>query len=87
IEEKPDGGYQLLTKEDGGSTIDYMNVAPSFFKKIGYNTVYFYHPDEILAENFSVMLYDVEFPNKSEEGRKADAERLEVLEQILKSTP
>ena len=87
IVEKPGGGYRLLTNEDGSSTIDYMNVAPSFFEKIGYNTAYFYHPDEILAENFSIMLYDVEFPNKSEEARKADAERLEALEELLKFAP
>ncbi len=87
IEAKSSGGYRLLTNADGSSTVDYRNVAPSFFKKIGYNTAYFYHPDEIVAENFSIMLYDVDLPNKSEEGQKADAERLEALKEILKSTP
>ena len=54
LEKQADGRYLVLTKENGSSTLMLQNL-PDFFKKIGDNTQYIIHPDEIIADNFFMM--------------------------------
>lgn len=49
--EKHDGKWQPVLKEDKAVVID-PKQEPAFFDKIGKNTNYIIHPDEILADNF-----------------------------------
>ena len=48
------GGIQVISKDDGTSTLD-LKTLPDFFRKIGDNTKYIIHPDEILADNFMFL--------------------------------
>lgn len=49
--EQRDGAWQPAMKGDQPVVIDPKGV-PAFFEKIGKNTTYIIHPDEILADNF-----------------------------------
>lgn len=51
------GGNPLLFKPE---------KSPDFFQKIGFNTNYIIHPEEILAENFVLMINDVKNLNTPE---------------------
>ncbi len=48
------GGIQVLSNDDGTSTID-LKSQRDFFRKIGDNTDYIIHPDEVLADNFMIL--------------------------------
>ena len=47
-------GIRVLSNDDGTSTLE-LNEMKDFFKKIGDNTDYIIHPDEILADNFMLL--------------------------------
>ena len=49
------GTFKVLTKPDGHSTLHLQNF-PDFFEKITDNTNYIIHPDEIIADNFYLMI-------------------------------
>ncbi len=49
------GNFKILTKPDGKSTL-HLQHFPDFFEKITDNTNYIIHPDEIIADNFYMML-------------------------------
>lgn len=48
------GGIQVISNDDGTTTLD-LKTLPDFFRKIGDNTKYIIHPDEILADNFMFL--------------------------------
>lgn len=48
-------GNEILTNTDGSSTID-MESIENFYEQIGTNTNYIIHPDEILADNFAMLV-------------------------------
>lgn len=48
------GKYQVLSKEEGASTLN-LGELPDFFAQIKDNTKYIIHPDEILADNFVIL--------------------------------
>ena len=47
---------KLIPIQDGGKTIIYsIDMAIDFFDKVGENTKYIINPEEIMAENFSLL--------------------------------
>ncbi len=50
----PDGEYTLALDAAGNSPITYYEL-PGFFDRIGDNTSYIIHPDEILADNLALL--------------------------------
>lgn len=52
---REDGTFTLALKNDGRSTLN-LQEFPAFFEKITDNTDYIIHPDEIIADNFYLML-------------------------------
>jgi hypothetical protein len=54
VVEKRDGKWQPAMKGDQAIVIDPKHE-PAFFDKIGKNTQYIIHPDEILADNFVLL--------------------------------
>lgn len=55
LESKGEGVYEVIIKENGQSTL-HLQDFPDFFEKIGDNTEYIIHPDEIIADNFYMMI-------------------------------
>ncbi len=55
LESKESGAFEVITKPDGQSTL-HLQDFPGFFEKIGDNTEYIIHPDEIIADNFYMMI-------------------------------
>ncbi|MCS7036865.1 MAG: hypothetical protein RMJ33_12305 [Saprospiraceae bacterium] len=69
-----DGRWHVRTQEDGlSSTID-MQKVPDFYRQIGDNTTYIIHPDEVLADNFALLMASKKDPlalrRLSENGQK-----------------
>ena len=50
------GTYRVITAPDGSSPYTFFEISKSLFEKIGSNTDYLIHPDEILAEKFSLLV-------------------------------
>lgn len=48
------GGIKVISNEDGTSTLE-LKKMHEFFRKIGDNTNYIIHPDEVLADNFAIL--------------------------------
>ena len=53
---KDGGGLELIVDELGGSTLTGPAINQAYYNKIGTNTNYIIHPDEILADNFGLVL-------------------------------
>jgi len=49
-------GEEVLINEDGSSTVD-MKTIQNFYEQISRNAVYIIHPNEILADNFSLLVF------------------------------
>lgn len=69
-----DGRWYVRTREDGfSSTLD-MQKLPDFYRQIGDNTTYIIHPDEVLADNFALLMASKKDPltlkRLSESGQK-----------------
>lgn len=69
-----DGRWYVRTQEDGlSSTLD-MQKLPDFYRQIGDNTTYIIHPDEVLADNFALLMASKKDPlalkRLSESGQK-----------------
>jgi hypothetical protein len=58
IEAAPGGKWQVITKEDGYSSVLSIDKLPDFFRQIKENTGYIIHPDEVLADNFSFIMVE-----------------------------
>jgi hypothetical protein len=56
VVEMRDGRWHAAMKEGAPLLFDAKNT-PSYFKKIGRNTGYIIHPEEVLADNFVLLLY------------------------------
>ena len=54
---------QQVLMEDGAAKIYGLREAKGFFEQIGRNTQYIIHPEEILAENFSMALWGNKAPS------------------------
>ncbi len=79
-----DNVFQLQVDENGSTTIPFDRI-PSFFTTIKDNTNYIIHPDEIMADNFKFVAYDLGKGRKlkkfSEEGQRL----LDEIGAILKA--
>ncbi|MFK7933242.1 MAG: hypothetical protein AB8G22_07015 [Saprospiraceae bacterium] len=80
---KTDGNFLVQTNGDWQSPIHYSDF-PDFYQQIGDNTDYIIHPDEILADNFVLLVNDLNGakrqPRLSEEGRELLMKLKTVLE-------
>ena len=54
LKKQEDGRFLVHTDKNGHATL-MLGKLPDFFKKIGDNTQYIIHPDEIIADNFWMM--------------------------------
>jgi hypothetical protein len=59
VVEMHDGKWHAAKKDGKPVLFDAKNT-PSYFKKIGRNTGYIIHPEEVLADNFVLLLYKAE---------------------------
>lgn len=83
VETKEDGGYILKTAEGGSSPLEVQPIIESLFDQIGSNTVYVIHPDEILADNFSLLI--ISTPEEIDKIREKDKlDLLNRMESIIK---
>lgn len=67
---KTDDGWQAVTDDKGRPKMYDADDVPDYFAKIGKNTPYIIHPEEVLAENFVLVLRgdeDVETPRVVEQ--------------------
>ncbi len=77
------GRWYVRTQEDGfSSTLD-MQKLPDFYRQIGDNTTYIIHPDEVLADNFALLMASKKDPlalkRLSESGQKLVRDIEDVL--------
>lgn len=56
--EKIDGQYKYKRDESGKPIVYDQRQLPDYVKKVGENTSYLIHPEEILADNFAIMVFD-----------------------------
>ena len=63
--EKINGQYEYKRNESGEPVVYIQNQLPDLFNKVGENTSYLIHPEEILADNFAIMVLDKQ-PVKSQ---------------------
>lgn len=55
VVEEGDDGWRAVLK-DGRPVVFDVRKAPAFFEKVGRNTNYIIHPEEILADNFALLM-------------------------------
>lgn len=60
--EPADGGAWRAVLRDGRPRLFDPQSTPAYFERIGRNTKYIIHPDEILADNFTLLVFGVEKP-------------------------
>lgn len=64
IEPTTDGlNWRLLTRDEGVSALRQNGDMADFFRQIRDNTAYIIHPDEVLADNFSLLMRSIEAPD------------------------
>lgn len=80
---KGNEGIKVLSNEDGTSTL-VLNEMRDFFRKIGDNTDYIIHPDEILADNFMLLALSQRDEKAIEHLTKDGKILLKSIEKILK---
>ena len=56
--EKVDGQYRYKHNESGEPVVYDQNQLPDLFNKVGENTNYLIHPEEILADNFPIVILE-----------------------------
>ncbi|MFK7947416.1 MAG: hypothetical protein AB8G11_07500 [Saprospiraceae bacterium] len=78
-------GNKIYMNEDGTSTIDIENIE-NFYEQIGTNTNYIIHPNEILADNFAMLvLWKSDYTTISELGIEVHGKSLLLaIEEVLK---
>ncbi len=79
------GGIRVISHEDGSSTINVAEVK-DFFRKIGDNTDYIIHPDEILADNFMLLALSQKDPSIIENLSRDGKSLIRSIERILRGT-
>jgi hypothetical protein len=58
VERTPDGGHRVLTDASGPRMVPIEKVT-GFHEKIGRNTGYILHPEEVLADNFALIVQGI----------------------------
>jgi hypothetical protein len=84
IEKGPNGGWHVLVQPDGYSSTISMDTQPDFFKQIRDNTGYIIHPDEVLADNFSFIMQELNGAKVSMQFSPAGKQLLKDIYTILK---
>ena len=77
------GGIKVISNEDGTSTLNLAEMK-DFFRKIGDNTDYIIHPDEILADNFMFLALAEKDPSSLDKFSKEGKFLLKAIERILR---
>jgi hypothetical protein len=79
--------FKIERRGKTGIVVDEKGYAPSevagFYEKIGRNTGYIIHPDEILADNFVLLAYAKEKPEQISKLSPEGRDLLERLKKIL----
>jgi hypothetical protein len=84
IKQQPDGKWLAITKPNGLSSTLNMNQVPDFFRQIRDNTTYIIHPDEVLADNFSFIMLDLDGKQASGKFSKEGKALLRDITAVLK---
>lgn len=61
IEPAAGGGWQARIRDGQARLLD-PQATPAYFERIGRNTKYIIHPDEVLADNFTLLVFGVDKP-------------------------
>ncbi len=61
IEPAGDGAWRVALRDGQPRLLD-PQTTPAYFERIGRNTKYIIHPDEILADNFTLLVFGAEKP-------------------------
>jgi hypothetical protein len=61
IEAAGDGVWRAVLRDGQPRLLD-PQATPAYFERIGRNTKYIIHPDEILADNFTMLVFGVDKP-------------------------
>lgn len=77
------GGIQVISNDDGTSTLDLKNLS-DFFRKIGDNTKYIIHPDEILADNFMFLALSQKDKKGLEKFSKEGQNLIQKVDDVLR---
>lgn len=85
VEESPDNKWVVETADDGLTSTLSIHQIPDFYKQIRDNTTYIIHPDEVLADNFSFIMLDLDGKQASIKFSKDGKHLLKEIENILKS--
>jgi hypothetical protein len=85
IEKTEAGKYRVLVKEDGVSSKIHVESQPGFFAQIKDNTGYIIHPDEVLADNFSFIMQELNGIKVTLKFSAAGKELIKNMEAVLKS--
>ena len=56
VVQRLEGGAVKLVKEDGKAKLVHVNQVTGFHEQVGKNTGYIIHPEEILADNFALLV-------------------------------
>lgn len=84
IEPDGNGAWNVITKDDGFSSTLNINELPDFFRQIKDNTGYIIHPDEVLADNFSFIMVQVNSPTYTAKFSQDGKKLLSDIEGIIK---
>lgn len=85
IEQQADGKWMAKVKEDGFSSTLSLDKQPDFFRQIKDNTGYIIHPDEVMADNFSFYMQDLDGAKFAQRFSAEGKQLLKDVEAILKS--
>ena len=84
IRANSDTTYSLIAMPNGDNPLSFQEIAPSLFSEISTNTMYFIHPDEILADNFTLLVQGVEIEASEEDKEYKDgAQLLRDIERVI----
>lgn len=84
VEPAGDGNWAVITADDGVTSTLNLAQIPDFYKQIKDNTTYIIHPDEVLADNFSFIMLDLDGQQASIQFSKEGKALLKSIEQIIK---
>ncbi len=78
-----DDEYNVLCSQGGSSTLE-MDKVTGFFEEIEDNTGYIIHPDEVIADNFMLLIQAIETGDRSKFSTEGKI-LLEDIEQVLRT--
>lgn len=85
VEQQADGKWHVKVKEDGFSSTLSLDKQPDFFRQIKDNTGYIIHPDEVMADNFSFYMQDLDGAKIAQRFSPEGKQLQKEVEAVLKS--